>query len=121
LEGASHHAFRKGFKSGLLRAGAPPDAVDHLQGHDIGGSQGRYIDPMIAYDLVEVVGRVPESNNSSESACQQQVESSESSNRGLLCLHERQHARTEVGQRIGKVQFWTQLTAFRETVRHPSQ
>ncbi len=57
--GSPHHAFRKGFKSGLLRAGAPPDAVDHLQGHVIGGSRGRYIDPMIAYDLVEVVGRVP--------------------------------------------------------------
>ena len=54
-----HHAFRKGFKSGLLRAGAPPDAVDHLQGHVISGSRGRYIDPMVAYDLVEVVGRVP--------------------------------------------------------------
>jgi integrase len=58
-KGAPHHAFRKGFKSGLLRAGAPPDAVDHLQGHVIGGSRGRYIDPMIAYDLVDVVGRVP--------------------------------------------------------------
>jgi integrase len=57
--GAPHHAFRKGFKSGLLRAGAPPDAVDHLQGHVIGGSRGRYVDPMIAYDLVDVVGRVP--------------------------------------------------------------
>jgi len=60
-KGAPHHAFRKGFKSGLLRAGAPPDAVDHLQGHVIGGSRGRYIDPMIAYDLVDVVGRVPRS------------------------------------------------------------
>jgi hypothetical protein len=49
----------EGFKSGLLRAGAPPDAVDHLQRHVIGGSRGRYIDLMIAYDLVEVVGRVP--------------------------------------------------------------
>ncbi len=25
----------------------------------ISGSRGRYIDPMVAYDLVEVVGRVP--------------------------------------------------------------
>ena len=58
-KGAPHHAFRKGFKSGLLRAGAAPDAVDHLQGHVISGSRGRYIDPMVAYDLVEVVGRVP--------------------------------------------------------------
>ena len=61
--GAPHHAFRKGFKSGLLRAGAPPDAVDHLQGHVISGSRGRYIDPMVAYDLVEVVGRVAPSLN----------------------------------------------------------
>ncbi|MEN0061037.1 MAG: hypothetical protein AAGA48_02750, partial [Myxococcota bacterium] len=44
---------------GLLRAGAPPDAVDHLQGHVIAGSRGRYIDANVAYDLVEVVGRVP--------------------------------------------------------------
>ena len=57
--GALHHAFRKGFKSGLLRAGAPPDAVDHLQGHVISGSRGRYIDANVAYDLVAVVGRVP--------------------------------------------------------------
>jgi integrase len=57
--GSPHHASRRGFKSGLLRAGAPPDAVDHLQGHVIGGRRGRYIDPMIAYDFVEVVGRVP--------------------------------------------------------------
>jgi len=57
--GSPHHAFRKGFKSGLLRAGAPPDAVDHLQGHVISGSRGRYIDPFVAYDLMEVVGRVP--------------------------------------------------------------
>ncbi|MEO0600558.1 MAG: hypothetical protein AAF211_03925, partial [Myxococcota bacterium] len=35
-------------------------AVDHLQGHVISGSRGRYIDPFVAYDLVEVVGRVPE-------------------------------------------------------------
>ena len=60
-KGAPHHAFRKGFKSGLLRAGAAPDAVDHLQGHVISGSRGRYIDPLVAYDLVEVVGRVPRS------------------------------------------------------------
>ena len=46
-------------RAGCLRAGAPPDAVDHLQGHVISGSRGRYIDPMVAYDLVEVVGRVP--------------------------------------------------------------
>jgi integrase len=63
--GSPHHAFRKGFKSGLLRAGAPPDAVDHLQGHVISGSRGRYIDPMVAYDLVEVVGRVPATSSAS--------------------------------------------------------
>jgi len=61
--GAPHHAFRKGFKSGLLRAGPAPDAVDHLQGHVISGSRGRYIDPLVAYDLVEVVGRVPAINS----------------------------------------------------------
>ena len=86
--GSTHHAFHKGFKSGLLRAGAPPDAVDHLQahvmlragappdavdhlqGHVISGSRGRYIDPFVAYDLVEVVGRVPQwsPNHSSQYA-----------------------------------------------------
>ena len=29
-----------------------------LQGHVIAGSRGRYIDPMVAYDLVEVVRMV---------------------------------------------------------------
>ncbi len=48
-----------GLAAGILRAGAGPDAVDHLQGHVISGSRGRYIDPMVAYDLVAVVGRVP--------------------------------------------------------------
>ena len=57
--GSPHHALRKGFKSGMLRAEAPPDAVDHLQGHVISGSRGRYIDPMVAYDLGSVVMRVP--------------------------------------------------------------
>ena len=56
------HLLRSVHETGsasLLRAGAPPDAVDHLQGHMISGSRGRYIDPFVAYDLVEVVGRVP--------------------------------------------------------------
>lgn len=39
------HAFRRGFKSGLLAAGANADAVDFLQGHALGqGSRSRYID-----------------------------------------------------------------------------
>jgi len=47
---APHHAFRKGLKSGLLRAGAPPDAVDYLQGHVIAGSRGRYATRCAASD-----------------------------------------------------------------------
>jgi integrase len=38
------HAFRRGFKSGLLEARAHVDAVDYLQGHG-SGSRWRYIDP----------------------------------------------------------------------------
>jgi len=41
-----------------MRAGDPPVAGDRLQGHVIGGSRGRYIDLVIAYDLVEVVESV---------------------------------------------------------------
>jgi len=54
------HAFRRGFKSGLLQLGANPDAVDYLQGHNLGaGSRGRYIDPWHALPLREVVAMVP--------------------------------------------------------------
>lgn len=53
------HAFRRGFKSGLLALGANPDAVDYLQGHSLGeGSRGRYIDP-VSLPLAETVKKVP--------------------------------------------------------------
>lgn len=53
------HAFRRGFKSGLLQLGASPDAVDFLQGHQLGaGSRGRYIDGQ-ALPLRETVAMVP--------------------------------------------------------------
>jgi len=54
-----HHAFRKGFKSEMLRAGAPADAVDFLQGHVTRGGRGRYIDMERAFDWDEVLGLVP--------------------------------------------------------------
>lgn len=38
------HAFRRGFKTGLLALGANPAAVDFLQAHGIGQARGRYID-----------------------------------------------------------------------------
>jgi len=57
-EGRPSHAFRKGFKSCLLRDGAAPDAVDHLQGHVLGGARSRYIDPD-ALRLDETVAMVP--------------------------------------------------------------
>ena len=57
-EGQPTHAFRKGFKTGLLVLGALPDAVDYLQGHAIGGSRGRYIDPR-ALRLDEMVELIP--------------------------------------------------------------
>ena len=58
--GDPHHAFRKGFKSGLLALGCQPDAVDYLQGHELGsGARGRYIDPWQALHLEDVVGKIP--------------------------------------------------------------
>ena len=60
-----HHAFRKGFKSGMLALGVAPDAVDFLQGHELGeGARGRYIDPWLAFPLVEAVTRVPKVGSS---------------------------------------------------------
>ena len=56
---APHHAFRRGFKSNMLRAGAATDAVDYLQGHVIGGARGRYIDPLVAFDLEAAVALIP--------------------------------------------------------------
>ena len=54
------HAFRKGWKSGMLALNAHPDAVDFLQGHVLGrGSRSRYIDPWTALPLIQVVGLVP--------------------------------------------------------------
>jgi integrase len=59
-DGEPFHAFRRGFKSGLLALRAHPDAVDYLQGHKLGtGARDRYIDPMLALPLVETVGLVP--------------------------------------------------------------
>jgi integrase len=53
------HAFRKGFKSELIAAGAHIDAVDFLQGHSLGaGSRGRYIDPS-RLPLREAVALIP--------------------------------------------------------------
>jgi integrase len=54
-----HHAFRKGFKSEMLRAGAPADAVDFLQGHVPRGGRGRYIDMERAFDWDQVLGLIP--------------------------------------------------------------
>ena len=55
-----HHAFRKGFKSGMLALGIAPDAADFLQGHELGeGARGRYIDPWQAFPLVDAVKSVP--------------------------------------------------------------
>lgn len=55
------HAFRRGWKTGMLALGAHPDAVDYLQGHALGtvGGRRRYIDPWQALPLVETAARVP--------------------------------------------------------------
>ena len=55
--GRPHHAFRKGFVSGLKRAGADADAVEFLVGHSL-GLRGVYIDPE-ALPLRDTVDRVP--------------------------------------------------------------
>lgn len=56
-KGQSHHAFRKGFVSGLRRAGADPDAVEYLVGHSL-GLKGVYTDPD-ALALKEAVALIP--------------------------------------------------------------
>jgi len=65
---APHHAFRRGFKSNMLRVGAPTDAVDYLQGHVIAGARGRYIDPLVAFDLEATVALVPRIKPSARSS-----------------------------------------------------
>jgi integrase len=55
--GRAHHAFRKGFVSGLCRAGADADAVEYLVGHSL-GLRGVYLDPD-ALALREAVALVP--------------------------------------------------------------
>lgn len=59
-KGRPDHAFRKGFKSGLLNLRAQEDAIDFLQGHSLGSgsARGRYIDPAMLR-LPEVVALIP--------------------------------------------------------------
>lgn len=57
--GRAHHAFRKGFISGLVQLGANPDAVEVLVGHVLGGTRDPYTDPA-ALPLVEAVKLIPE-------------------------------------------------------------
>lgn len=56
-EGRPHHAFRKGYVSGLKRLGADSEAVEHLVGHSA-GLRGVYLDPT-ALPLLEAVALVP--------------------------------------------------------------
>jgi len=57
--GNSTKAFRKGIKSGLLRMQASPDAVDFLQGHQLGvGARRSYIDAGFL-PLEETVALIP--------------------------------------------------------------
>lgn len=55
--GRPHHCFRKGFISGLKRAGADDEAVKALVGHSL-GLRGRYVDAD-ALGLRDVVAQVP--------------------------------------------------------------
>lgn len=52
------HALRKGFASGLRRAGADTDAVELLIGHSLGRVKGAYLDPG-ALGMPEAVALVP--------------------------------------------------------------
>lgn len=56
-DGCAHHAFRRGFVSGLKRDGADDEAVEYLVGHS-GGIRGIYVDAA-ALPLVYAVSRVP--------------------------------------------------------------
>ena len=60
-EGRPAHAFRRGWKSGLLALGGHPDAIDFLQGHALGrgGARARYIDAWQALPLRDTIGLVP--------------------------------------------------------------
>ncbi|MEM6927084.1 MAG: tyrosine-type recombinase/integrase [Myxococcota bacterium] len=59
-----HHAFRKGWATGLQLAGVDKEAIEYMQGHQVGhltglaSSRDRYLDPR-ALPLVEAVGQVP--------------------------------------------------------------
>jgi len=55
--GRPHHAFRKGFSSGLKRVGADDEAVEFLLGHSL-GLRGVYNDPN-ALPLREAVDMIP--------------------------------------------------------------
>ena len=58
-KGRPDHAFRKGFRSGLKRAGADTEALEYLLGHQLGsGEEGTYTDPD-ALPLREAVDLVP--------------------------------------------------------------
>lgn len=71
--GHPDHAFRRGWKSGLLELGAHPDAVDFLQGHALGaGSRGRYIDGA-RLPLRETVAMVPVMGRGSENVVKLEV------------------------------------------------
>ncbi len=56
-QGQPHHAFRKGFVSGLKRAGADDEAVEYLVGHSL-GLRGVYTDAD-ALPLREAVALIP--------------------------------------------------------------
>ena len=56
-DGRPHHAFRKGFVSGLKRAGADADAVEFLVGHSL-GLRGVYINPE-ALPLTAAINHIP--------------------------------------------------------------
>jgi integrase len=74
-DGSPDHAFRRGFKSGLLALGAHPDAIDYLQGHSLGkgGARARYIDPWAALPLKATVQLIPTVGSSTNKPHPRQV------------------------------------------------
>ena len=55
--GQPHHAFRKGFRSELVRAGGHTDAIEYYCGRSV-GTRADYTDPR-ALPLLELVALVP--------------------------------------------------------------
>jgi integrase len=69
-----HHAFRKGFETGLLAAGARFEVAEYLVGHSLPGMLDVYMDPALALALDAAVDLVPEIGASKVARLERKVE-----------------------------------------------